>query len=365
MLHNTIHSINHNLSSEYLIHYINDELCLAFSLDNKGLIEPLPFSFTDSKSPYYFIPRKEMDLFNGDILFFSPRGYLRTIFTLSSSDNVLFVTNQCNNRCLMCSQPPTTNNDINFYFNLNKTILHRIPCSTSALGITGGEPTLLKNRLLDLIDLAYQRNSTIGIHVLTNGRAFANKHYASLFERYNTRDFVLGIPLHSDYEMDHNLIAGNSEAYNQTLLGLYNLALYQIGIEIRIVINRINYQRLPQIAAFIFKNFPFVLHVTFMGIEYTGFMIKNSDIMWIDPTEYIDYLEKAVCELSEWNMNVSIYNLPLCLLKPSLYKFAVKSISDWKEVYLKECDKCLLKNNECGGVFSTSKIQSKHIKAFV
>ena len=62
-------------------------------------------------------------------------------------------------------------------------------------------------------------------------------------------------------------------------------------------------------------------------------------------------------------MNVSIYNTPLCVLDNCLWKFARKSISDWKQTNLDECKKCS-KLDECCGVFETSKKYTSNIKAF-
>lgn len=122
-----------------------------------------------------------------------------------------------------------------------------------------------------------------------------------------------------------------------------------------------NYQRLPQLSEFIWKNLPFVAYISFMGLEDTGYSIKNHNKVWIDPIDYQKELEKAVVNLAEWKLDVSIFNIPICLLKPSLYKFAKKSISDWKVCYIDACSKCS-KKHECCGLFSTSKIQSPSIK---
>lgn len=47
-----------------------------------------------------------------------------------------------------------------------------------------------------------------------------------------------------------------------------------------------------------------------------------------------------------------------------LWRFRVKSISDWKNIYFDDCVNCV-KLNECGGMFkSSSKKSSKFIKAF-
>ena len=72
-------------------------------------------------------------------------------------------------------------------------------------------------------------------------------------------------------------------------------------------------------------------------------------------------LEKAITNLTEWKLDVSIFNIPLCLLRSSLHKFAKKSISDWKVTYIDICSTCSMKN-ECCGLFSTSKTQSPNIE---
>jgi hypothetical protein len=77
---------------------------------------------------------------------------------------------------------------------------------------------------------------------------------------------------------------------------------------------------------------------------------RNMDELWIDPHDYQDQLESAVEILSTRGMDVSIYNHQLCVLRTSLWKFARKSISDWKNIYLEDCDSCGVREH-CGGFF--------------
>jgi hypothetical protein len=114
------------------------------------------------------------------------------------------------------------------------------------------------------------------------------------------------------------------------------------------------YRRLPQFAEFIYHNFPFVIHVALMGMETTGLALKNLKELWIDPAEYISELRKAVKCLHRRNMDVSIYNLQLCILPRELWGFSRKSISDWKNTYLPECQYCEVRDR-CCGFFATSK----------
>lgn len=281
-------------------------------------------------------------------------------FDINSNDNSLFVTSQCNNRCLMCAQPPLNRDDIDFFLEKNIKLINNAPDGLTNIGITGGEPTLLREKLLYLIECIRLRYPDSLIHILTNGRAFSDVLYTKTFK--STSNILFGIPLHSDFSIDHDLITQVKGSYVETMKGLYNLASIGADIELRIVINKMNYQRLPQLSEFIWKNLPFIAYISFMGLEDTGYSIKNHKQIWIDPIDYQDKLEQAILNLAEWKLDVSIFNLPHCLLKPSLYKFAKKSISDWKVTYNDNCSTCL-KKNECCGLFSTSKTQSPNIKS--
>ncbi len=83
--------------------------------------------------------------------------------------------------------------------------------------------------------------------------------------------------------------------------------------------------------------------------------------LWIDPHDYQSELRNAVRYLAAARMNVSVYNHQLCVLDELIHPFAKRSISDWKNEYVAECDGCR-KKNECGGFFASSKIaRSAHI----
>ena len=62
-------------------------------------------------------------------------------FDIQSNDNTLFCTSQCNNRCVMCCQPPASIDDIDRLFEENLKRVRTAPKDLSLIGITGGEPT--------------------------------------------------------------------------------------------------------------------------------------------------------------------------------------------------------------------------------
>lgn len=279
---------------------------------------------------------------------------MRDTIDIHSNDNALFVTAQCNNRCIMCCQPPLQSDDIDKYFNKNIALIDSAPEDLISIGITGGEPTLLGDRLFSLIERIRNKLPDTEIHLLTNGRAFSNLDYARKLAECSTDKILLGIPLHSDYFADHDAVTQVQGSFNETILGLYNLARFNLCIELRVVLTKANYSRLPNMAEFIYRNLPFMSYISFMGLEYTGYTVKNRNSVWIEPAEYQSELETAVSNLAGWDMNVSVFNLPHCLLKPTLWPHARQSISDWKTIYQSECDRCT-KKSDCCGLFGTSK----------
>ena len=253
----------------------------------------------------------------------------------------------------MCCQPPKKYDDIEALYQKNLQLLQSAPQGLKVLGITGGEPTLLGERLVDLIIEIRKHLPDTAIQLLTNGRKFKNAEYTQRVAKAAGDEFFVGVPLHSDYLKDHDAIAGSKHAFEETVYGLYNLASEGVEIELRIVINAMNYKRLPQMSEFIFKNLPFVSWVAFMGMEKIGYSVKNQSSIWVEPIEYTTYLKEAVMELDSWGIPVAIYNIPLCLLPKDCWLFAKRSISDWKVRYSEICHDCSVKS-ECCGLFGTS-----------
>ncbi len=274
------------------------------------------------------------------------------------------MTERCNSNCLMCSQPPKDKDDTEQFTDINLALLRLIPPTVTHLTITGGEPTLLRDRLFRILRALREALPNTDVHMLTNGRLFAWSGFTQDFVEAMHPRLVLGVPLYSDSATSHDYIVQARHAFDQTVMGLHQLARHNVPVEIRVVLHRLTVPRLAHLAEYVYRNFPFVGHVALMGLEPTGYTPRNKEILWIDPVEYQDELEEAVEVLATRGMNVSIYNSQLCLLRPSLWKFARKSISDWKNIYLKECRECDILE-QCGGLFqSAEKMHSSNIRPF-
>ena len=288
-------------------------------------------------------------------------GFIRTLYRPDSDHNVIFATQRCNSNCLMCSQPPRDRDDTDPLTQRNLELIGLIDTPPKRLVITGGEPTLLGERLFKIITALRDKFPETYLHMLTNGRAFAWPVFAARLAELRHPDFVLGIPLYADDPSIHDYVVQAQGAFDQTVIGLHQLARYGLRIEIRVVLHAVTIPRLVHLAEYIYRNLTFVEHVALMGLENVGYAPRNMATLWIDPHTYQDELESAVEVLSSRGLNVSIYNHQLCVLKKSLWKFARKSISDWKNIYLPQCESCGVRE-DCGGFFQwATKVHSDFI----
>jgi His-Xaa-Ser system radical SAM maturase HxsC len=288
----------------------------------------------------------------GDVIALSPSSRMvRVLYRRGANSNLLFMTDRCNSLCLMCSQPPKDIDD-QWHIEENLRLLDLIDPCAEQLGISGGEPTLYKEGLLAIIDKAKRIAPAKSLHVLSNGRLLSDPAWIAELKHMNHPALTWGIPLYGDTAEDHDHLVQAEGAFSETIRGIYNLGRAGQRIEIRVVLNQLTIPRLPQLAHFIFRNMPFVEHIALMGIESTGLAKKNHQTLWIDPLDYQDTLSSACHFLEVRGMNVSIYNLPLCVLKPSLMPFYRRSISDWKNLFIEECDGCSA-TEYCAGFFKS------------
>lgn len=295
-------------------------------------------------------------LADGDVVRLEPES--RTVHVLyrkASSSNSFLVTERCDNLCRMCSQPPRKVDDqwlVDELFRAIPLMSHE----TREVGITGGEPGLLGERLIALVHCFKDYLPTTAVHILSNGRAFKRRLYAKSLAAVSHPDLMVGIPVYSDLPEEHDFVVQSVGAFSETIRGILNLKEVGVRVEVRVVLDRNTVPRLVELARFLARNLVFVDHVALMGLEPVGFARANLDELWLDPLDYAPLLASAVETLDRAGVPVSIYNHPLCVLAPRLWPFARKSISDWKNLYFDECAGCQVKD-ACGGFFASSAVQ--------
>ena len=296
-------------------------------------------TFSSKGKPYCVVNCVD-EFQEGDVVVINKQGEVIFVYEINSNHNALMATERCNHRCIMCPQPPILQEKDKTPFNLK--LISLFNKSTQEIGITGGEPTLIGDNLFTLINHIKKELPKTAISILSNGVKFADKGYAMKLAKCRHQDLQIDIPLFSDIAEEHNRIVG-AKTFYKTVQGLYNLALFHQRIGIRIVVHKQTYKRLPQFADFIYHK-------------------ENFEELWIDPYDYNIVLREAVLLLADRGMKPYIYNAQLCVLPDEIRCYAQQSISDWKDIYIPECEGCVLKG-QCAGFFESNRqAHSAHIK---
>lgn len=190
-------------------------------------------------------------LADGDVVRLDPaRGRIRVLYRRNSPSNSFLVTERCNHLCLMCSQPPRKVDD-GWLVNEILEMIPLIDPGTREVGFTGGEPTILGERFLEILDTCKKHLPRTAVHVLTNGRSFADESFAAAYARVGHPDLMAGIPLYSDLSTIHDYVVQADGAYGETIRGILNLKRLSQLVEVRLVLHKQTYERLPQLAEFV------------------------------------------------------------------------------------------------------------------
>lgn len=313
--------------------------------------DPIP-EFHDRRVVH--VPSKFSYLGDSDVLGFDHSSKkFRTLFRQNSAHNSFLVTERCNNYCLMCSQPPKDVDD-QWILREIQDSLALIDPATQALTFTGGETLSDWTEFINVLGECRDRLPRTSIQVLTNGRAFAESQIVDAWKEIGHPSLMAAIPIYAAVDTVHDYVVQAKGAFDETVLGILKLKDRGQRVEIRVVLHALTAPIIADTCRWIARNLPFVDHVALMGLENTGFAIANDALLWIDPMDYRKSLAEAVEYLDSAGVNVSVYNLPKCLLLPSVWPHAVQSISDWKNGFVEECDRCTEKN-DCSGFFTTGR----------
>src|SRR5208282_1982104 len=110
--------------------------------------------------------------------------------------NSFLVTERCNHYCLMCSQPPRDVDD-DWILAEIKAALPLMDPNTKSFAFTGGEPLLNWQRFIGLLADCRDILPNTVVHVLTNGRMFANSDVVSAWADVAHPRLMAGIPIYA------------------------------------------------------------------------------------------------------------------------------------------------------------------------
>lgn len=251
----------------------------------------------------------------------------------------------CNNNCIFCcfEQPVRRKGPS---IEEVRRALSKVGDEYSTVYLTGGEPTLLDG--LPLIIKELRSHFKGNIHLLTNGRRFALGNYVEKFN-FDLKPFVFGIPFHSADSKTFDSITRVPGSFKQTLQGIKNLSINH-SVELRILLQKKTYKKLPEMAKFILRFLPKIDKVLFIAPDIEGNAYKNRNIVVVKLAEVAPYLEKAL-GLLEGRFKLRVNQFPPCLLSEKHRHFALDpTIEEGEHVLGDNCKECKL-YGKCGGVW--------------
>jgi len=287
----------------------------------------------------------------GDVFFSNRTGTsLRTALSQRAVQNTLLVTEQCDNNCTFCSQPPR---DVPDYYDLAIAALSEFEGS-GVIGVSGGEPTIHWEKFIGLLSCESARRRPF--HVLTHGRVLSRADRVGEMQAHGIIDSVLfGIPIHGASARTHDAVTGVDGSWEETIQGLINLRHIDAALEIRIIITEQILDGLDSVLALLHSILGSSgYRVALMRLEPTGWARGHLNLLRPSISREAAIIDYVTLNAGVRGQQVSLYNYPLCLISEAAREFACKSISDWKNVYPEQCNTCSLKP-QCSGLFASER----------
>ena len=284
---------------------------------------------------------------DGDVVLVDPaRRRAERLIRAGSPHNTLLVTERCDQLCLMCSQPPKkTHVD---RFDLLEAACQLAPAGM-LIGVSGGEPTLYRERLLTMVERVLDARADLSFHVLSNGQHFTDEDVARLAQP-TFRRVSWGIPLYAACADLHDRIVGKDGAFDLLEAGLARLAAAGARVELRTVVLGDNTDALPELARFVAARLRFVEAWSVMQLEHIGFAKARWAGLFVDHRHRFAPVAAALDHALLHGVRAQLFNFPRCTVPPAYRGLAIASISDWKRKYAAGCGGCS-ERALCSGFF--------------
>lgn len=290
------------------------------------------------------VPVAQLD---GDVVLVQPRsGRVERLLRAGSRHNTLLVTERCDQLCVMCSQPPKKTHVDRFDYFEQACLLAE---PESLIGISGGEPTLYKERLLSMVERVLTDRPDVQFHILTNAQHFDDDDIHRLRQPLYRR-VSWGIPLYASNASLHDEIVGKRGACLRLFESFAILLASAARVELRTVLLKSNANELPALAQFIFGKLRFIEVWSLMQLENTGFAKGRWRDLRYNHRSSFEPIAQALDLMNLNGVAAQLFNFPRCSVPPPYRQLAVASISDWKRKYAPACATCR-EQELCTGFF--------------
>jgi His-Xaa-Ser system radical SAM maturase HxsC len=229
------------------------------------------------------------------------------------------LTFKCNDNCVSCiANIRITSKIPDPSLEQIKTVIDKINPDNDYFGISGGEPTLRKE-LFDILEYAKNRHPHMYLFLLTNGRMFQYKIFAKKLSEIGLTNLRVAVALYDSNSDVHEKITRSRGSFEQTIKGIKNLLDFGIRTEIRVIINKLNYMDMENVARLIVDNFPNIDRFIFVNMKVTGNAYKNRDRVMVKISDVVPFAEKAAKILIANGIETRLYHFPLCLVPERLW----------------------------------------------
>lgn len=256
------------------------------------------------------------------------------------------VWNRCNNKCVMCSNPPGYDRVGTYTLEALKERVRRIPRGETDIYLTGGEPTLHPH-LLELLGCIRGRFPAARIAIDTNGRMFAYRVFAKKCASFGNMEFQVSICGHS--AAAHDAVTRTPGSFANMLSGVKNLLALGAPVEMRFVLTRKSLPNLDKVYRFAQSRLKGIKSLVLIFMEMEGMAGANSASVGL---RYRDaagpvagFFEKAGAPPFE----LKLYHFPLCALPPALWRYAWRTLPRKEVTFPRPCRSCAVKQY-CLGV---------------
>ena len=179
----------------------------------------------------------------------------------------------------------------------------------------------------------------------------AYKDYGKELEKVGLDEII--VPLHGHVEELHDFITQAEGSFGQTVQGLDNIRETGMFNEIRIVVHKLNYVFLPEIAELIATRFSFADRIVFLYFDAIGSGALNKKRLFVNMKDVGPFLEKAFEKLGTMQEKARIYHFPQCVLPESIRKKVYGMTVENERIYFgKNCSECKF-FKKCPGIWKS------------
>lgn len=308
-------------------------------------------------------PEKLAGLCDYDVVEVDEGGFIRTFYRNSTPDNAIVPTGKCNSNCLMCpssdyARRMASVESLDYLLEL----VSYFPEDAPHITVTGGEPFLMGRGIFKLFECMRDHFTCTEFLTLTNGRALSLRSFRDELERTIPRGMQFGIPIHGSSAETHDAVTRATGSFEQTVAGVKGLLSRRVGVELRIVVSRLNMHDVDAIAELVTREMPGVSSVKIIGLEMLGNAWRNRERVWITYDEAFEASRNAIARLMEAGVDVRLYNFPLCAVPREYWHICAKSITDYKVRFPAECEGCAVADACCGLFAGSYRHAKSHIR---